>query len=172
MTGTSEKMLMNKLYKEYGLSPDHVFAHKHYKIITRAGVDKIQAAAKIEVEYDEVVTNIASETYWSQKSARGEQYNASLINAGDVNAAVVKAKAIRRDDKGEIIGKVTTYGEAYPSNCDNSYIFAMAEKRAMSRAVLKLAGLYEEGVFSEDEADDFGKAVKAGRANNVSYKGS
>ena len=31
----------------------------------------------------------------------------------------------------------------------------MAEKRAMSRAVLKLAGFYQHGVFSEDESDDF-----------------
>jgi len=32
----------------------------------------------------------------------------------------------------------------------------MAEKRAMSRSCLKLAGFYEQGgVFGEDEADDF-----------------
>ena len=33
----------------------------------------------------------------------------------------------------------------------------MAEKRAMSRAVLKLTGFYELGVFGEDEAEDFKK---------------
>jgi len=31
----------------------------------------------------------------------------------------------------------------------------MAEKRAMSRAVLKLAGFYEFGVFGEDESESF-----------------
>ena len=31
----------------------------------------------------------------------------------------------------------------------------MAEKRAMSRAVLKLTGFYELGVFGEDESDSF-----------------
>jgi hypothetical protein len=32
----------------------------------------------------------------------------------------------------------------------------MAEKRALeSRVVLKLSGLYEVGVFGEDESDDF-----------------
>ena len=33
----------------------------------------------------------------------------------------------------------------------------MAEKRAMSRAVLKLAGLYSLGVFGEDESESFKK---------------
>ena len=31
----------------------------------------------------------------------------------------------------------------------------MAEKRAMSRGVLKLSGFYELGVMSEDESESF-----------------
>jgi hypothetical protein len=34
-----------------------------------------------------------------------------------------------------------------------AYVYAMAEKRAKDRVILKLAGLH--GVYSEDEADDF-----------------
>jgi hypothetical protein len=37
----------------------------------------------------------------------------------------------------------------------NAYPVAMAEKRAMSRAVLKLTGFYSLQVFGEDEADEF-----------------
>ena len=33
------------------------------------------------------------------------------------------------------------------------------KKRAMSRAVLKLTGFYELGVFGEDESEDFKKEV-------------
>jgi len=36
----------------------------------------------------------------------------------------------------------------------------MAEKRAMSRVVLKLSGFYALGVFGEDESDDFKPADK------------
>jgi hypothetical protein len=36
----------------------------------------------------------------------------------------------------------------------------MAEKRALSRAVLKLTGFYELGVFGEDESEDFKKVNK------------
>ena len=35
------------------------------------------------------------------------------------------------------------------------YVLEMAEKRAMSRAVLKMTGFYELGVFSEDESEEF-----------------
>ena len=36
----------------------------------------------------------------------------------------------------------------------------MAEKRAMSRAVLKLTGFYELGVMGQDESDSFKKPEK------------
>lgn len=45
-------------------------------------------------------------------------------------------------------------GEAAPTNNKNAYPFAMAEKRAKDRVILKLIGLHGE-VYSEEEADDF-----------------
>jgi hypothetical protein len=45
-------------------------------------------------------------------------------------------------------------GECAPYNNKNSYPFAMAEKRAKDRVVLKLLGLHGE-IYSEDEAEDF-----------------
>lgn len=45
-------------------------------------------------------------------------------------------------------------GECAPYNNKNGYPFAMAEKRAKDRVVLKLVGLHGE-IYSEDEADDF-----------------
>ena len=45
---------LGKLYKKYELSQDDVFKHKHYLIITRQGVDKIQAKENIFISYDAV----------------------------------------------------------------------------------------------------------------------
>lgn len=45
-------------------------------------------------------------------------------------------------------------GEAAPYNNKNSYPYAMAEKRAKDRVILKLIGV-AGFVYSEDEADDF-----------------
>lgn len=135
MAKETSKEMMNRLYKEYGLTADDVFSHKFYKIITRSGIDKIQARAGITVQYDVVFV---------QRGDRGLD---------------VAIKAIGR--MGE--ESIETYGEASPENTTQSYPFAMAEKRAMARAVLKLAGLYAEGFFSEDESDDFKAEVNAQR---------
>lgn len=53
-----------------------------------------------------------------------------------------------------------SFGEAMPSNNKNAYPFAMAEKRAKDRVILKLIGLSGEA-YSEDEADDFKSARPA-----------
>lgn len=54
-------------------------------------------------------------------------------------------------------------GEAVPYNNKNSYPYAMAEKRAKDRVILKLIGV-AGFVYSEEEADDF----QATRPSNVS----
>ena len=46
----------------------------------------------------------------------------------------------------------------------------MAEKRALSRVVLKAAGLYSEGIFGEDEAEDF-KQNNNDRVGNIKGNG-
>lgn len=48
-------------------------------------------------------------------------------------------------------------GEASPYNNKNAYPFAMAEKRAKDRVILKLVGLHGD-VYSQDEADEFNLA--------------
>ena len=62
-----------------------------------------------------------------------------------------------------------TFGEASPANCKNSYPWAMAEKRAKDRLVLKLVGLHGS-VSSVDEADWQGKPpVKAPEQPKIGY---
>ena len=45
-------------------------------------------------------------------------------------------------------------GEAAPYNNKNAYPFAMAEKRAKDRVILKLAGIHGDA-YSEEESEDF-----------------
>ena len=54
------------------------------------------------------------------------------------------------------LGEISEWsiGEASPTNNKNAYPFAMAEKRAKDRVILKLIGLHGM-VYSEIEADDF-----------------
>ena len=135
---------LKELYKKYELTPDDKFTHKHYTIITRQGIDKIQAIEKIFINY---------EVFKCEK-----------------DFAVVKAHANKGDAKIETFGSAVYGGKEWnkaardgkgawdeKGNTTSWYIMEMAEKRAMSRAVLKLTGFYELGVFGEDEAEDFKK---------------
>ena len=57
-------------------------------------------------------------------------------------------------------------GEASPKNNKNAYAFAMAEKRAKDRVILKLLNIH--GIlYSEEEADDF-KHQAAGQDETIS----
>jgi hypothetical protein len=64
-------------------------------------------------------------------------------------------------------------GEASPSNNKNSYPYAMAEKRAKDRVILKLVGLHGD-VYAEDEADAFKEErpseIKGGTLNAEEIK--
>lgn len=117
-----------KLYKKYDLTPDEVFKHQHYTIITRAGIDKIQAVEQIKIHYDVIECK--------------------------PEFAVVKANANKEGASIETFGSALK-GDYKSGNCNTWYVMEMAEKRAMSRAVLKLTGFYELGVFGEDESEDF-----------------
>lgn len=114
-----------ELYRHYELTPEDVFKHKHYTIITRSGIDKIQAKAEINIAYE------------------------LKYNSADNKCVIVQAYA----EMGEQY--IETFGESSPQNTTNSYPVAMAEKRAMSRAVLKLTGFYAVGAMGEDEAEEF-----------------
>jgi hypothetical protein len=59
-------------------------------------------------------------------------------------------------------------GEASPKNNKNAYPWAMAEKRAKDRVILKLVGLHGL-VYSEDEAEDF--KAPSDQANPAPPKG-
>ena len=123
--------ILKEKYIKYGLTKDDIFKHQHFLIITRSGIDKIQALEGITIDYD-------------------------VINC-EKDFCVVKANA-RKDG-----AFIQTFGSALKGagfkdgNCNTWYVMEMAEKRAMSRAVLKLTGFYELGVFGEDESESFKK---------------
>ena len=123
-----------ELYKKYDLQKEDVYKHQHYVIITRQGIEKIQAKENIKIAYQVIKC--------------------------ETNFAVIKATAFLNV---EPIYTCETFGSALKGtnykdgNCNSFYVMEMAEKRALSRAVLKLTGFYELGVFGEDESEDFKK---------------
>ena len=125
------KEKLTELYKKYNLTKDDFFKHQHYTIVTRQGIDKIMAIEQMSVNYE--------------------------VIRCEPNFAVFKALAEKDGKRIETFGSALK-GDSYKDgNCTSWYVSEMAEKRAMSRAVLKLTGFYELGVFGEDESDSFKK---------------
>jgi len=62
-----------------------------------------------------------------------------------------------------------SFGEAAPHNCKNAYTFAMAEKRAKDRCILKLLNSHG-ALYSDAEADDFAAVGGNGKATTLPKK--
>ena len=124
---------LKEKYIKYNLTKEDVFKQPsgHYIIITRSGIDKIQALEKINIDYEVI------------KCER--------------DFCVVKAYARKEGKAIQTFGSALKGAGFKDGNTNSWYVMEMAEKRAMSRAVLKLTGFYELGVFGEDENEDFKK---------------
>ena len=128
----TRKETLRRLFTANNLVAEDVYKHQHYTIITRAGIDKIQANMNIHIDYEVVKC--------------------------EKDFCVVKAYASINGQNIQTFGSALK-GDSFKDGSTNTwYVMEMAEKRAMSRAVLKLAGLYELGVFGEDESESFKKS--------------
>ena len=127
---TTDRERLKSLAEENGLNKDHFFkAPQGFVIITRQGIERIQAHRGIQVRYD-------------------------IIKLSD-DLKFVVVKATGRMATKDATVEMETFGESSPTNTKQAYPVAMAEKRALSRVVLKLTGFYEAGVYGQDEADEF-----------------
>lgn len=113
------------LIKQYEIPRTDIFlmrlGGKDIPIITRTGIEKIQAKDQMTITYK--LENVSP----------------------DHKYVIIKAIAM----KGNVF--IESYGEANPANCKQSYPIAIAEKRAKARVVLMMSGFYREGLYSEDE---------------------
>ena len=114
----TQKERLQHLAKENGLNKDHFFkSPQGFVIITRQGIERIQAHKGIRVRYEMVHLT------------------------DDCKFVVIKAIGEMSNNNGLPV-QMETFGESAPANTRQTYPVAMAEKRALSRVVLKLSGLY------------------------------
>tara|TARA_R100000656_G_scaffold109660_2_gene81679 strand:+ start:157 stop:561 length:405 start_codon:yes stop_codon:yes gene_type:complete len=124
---------LKELYEKYNLTKDDVFKHQHYVIITRTGIEKIEAQEYIEINYKPIKV--------------------------EPNFAVIQAFGTLADKEMQTFGSALKGATFKEGNTNSWYVTEMAEKRAFSRIVLKLTGFYALGVFGEDESEDFKKKI-------------
>ncbi|MDF7810780.1 hypothetical protein [Hymenobacter sp. YC55] len=104
--------------------------HNHYTIIRRTGIEKIAAKEGIRITFE--------------------------VCTAQADYAAVKATA--KKPVGTKFITVESFGSACQATSQNKYYLEMAEKRAKSRVILQISDLYQEGVYGEDEADDFARS--------------
>jgi len=120
---------LKEMYVKYNLTKADVYKHQHYIIITRTGIEKVMAVEQIDITYE-------------------------VIKA-ETNFAVIKATAKKGDKTIETFGSALK-GAGFKDGSTNTwYVAEMAEKRALSRATLKMANMYELGFMGADESEDF-----------------
>jgi hypothetical protein len=128
---TKEETL-KRLFLANGLVKEDVYKDKRgFVIITRTGIDKIVSKHNITVAY-EVISMDIEKGYCVLKAVASMTINGEQRN-------------------------MMSFGESADNNLmggGKKFPVAMAEKRAMSRVVLKIAGFYEQGVFGQDEIVD------------------
>lgn len=122
---------LKALATRFGMKGNHFHAdNRGFIIVTRQGIEHIQDRLNIKV-------SLTPFKEWSNP---------------EEGRYVIRCDAMM-PAPGGVWKDVTTFGEVTKANNRNAYPIAMAEKRAVSRAVLKLAGLYKEGMYGEDEME-------------------
>jgi len=122
---------IREMYLKYELEKEDVFKHQHYVILKLSAIEKISAYESIDIRYEVIKC--------------------------EYNFAGVKAIATKGDKTIETFGSALKGATYQDGNTNSHYLLEMAEKRSFARATLKILGLYEIGVKSEDESEDFKK---------------
>ena len=122
-----------EMYNTYELSKEDFFKHQHYTIITRQGIDKIQAKAKIQINYE--------------------------VIRCEPNYAVFKAIASKGAANIETFGSALK-GDTYKDSTTNSfYIAEMAENRCTKNqsAAEQIDGITQTFVVSVKKTQNLEK---------------
>ena len=126
----TKKETLRRLFTENNLVEEDVYKDKRgFVIITRTGIDKIVSKQNISVAYEPIIM----------------QKDWVVIKA----VASLEVNGTNRN--------MMSFGEASDDNLmggAKKFPVAMAEKRSMSRVVLKISGFYEHSVFGQDEIVD------------------
>lgn len=125
---------LTKLIKKYSLSADDVYVHE------TEGFKIIKRRG-----YKKIQSKLKISIEFQLAHASGKE--AVVIATGKIPHGEIRS----------------TFGEASPDNNSFEYPVSVAQKRAESRVIIELAGLYEGGWLGEDEIDFTIKSSKVAK---------
>jgi hypothetical protein len=130
-----------EVLKAYGFGPEAAWDCHGTWVVYHRVLEQIAAKARIKFDPPQVL------------EANGPAKSVAICVKGKLYGPEI----------GNTMAEEWSIGEAAPGNNKNSYPYAMAEKRAKDRVILKLIGLHGLA-YSEDEADDFKASAPAPEA--------
>ena len=161
-------MDIKQLAEKYELTKDDFWELRRNSnkwIITHDACEKIAVQENIVFEPPQIINytptiitengeKVQKVTKWGTQTWKPAWAGTCQRKSGDVAMIITGYKQDNPDYK------IWTTGEANGDNCTMNYLMAMSEKRGKDRIILKLINAYEYGIYSDVEADDFGKHDK------------
>lgn len=170
---------ISKLFEKFGvtLDNDDVWTVQKATVIKHKALERLAAAANVTFDKPQVLRCESDEAVIL---VHGTMCAADNKNGGSTRHewSIGEARIVRMVDSGKTNNWGKPVYEPGPDEMGNyqitpkqaAYPFAMAEKRAKDRVILKLAGLH--GLYSEDEADEFKESSSAPTGRNAAGAGS
>lgn len=136
---------IKELFAKFGasLDRDDVWQVQSATVIKHKALERLAVSARISFDKPTIL--------------RAERDEAVILVHGSMCAADNKNGGETRHEWS--IGEALVNVNYKVSGKQAGYVYAMAEKRAKDRVILKLAGLH--GLYSEDEADEFKESSSA-----------
>jgi len=141
----SNEKEIRELFKKHdvGLAQNDVWTVQSSYVVKHKALERLAAALRIQFDPPTIL--------------RAERDEAVILVVGHLSTEETqgdgnKTVFVRRASEWSI-GEALVNANYRVTGKMAPYVYAMAEKRAKDRVILKLAGLH--GVYSEDEADDF-----------------
>lgn len=165
---------IRKLFEKFGvmLDNDDVWTVQKATVIKHKALERLAVAANVTFDKPQVLRCEADEAVIL---VHGTMCAADNKNGGGTRHewSIGEARIVRMVDSGKTNNWGKPIYEPGPDEMGNyqitpkqaAYPFAMAEKRAKDRVILKLAGLH--GLYSEDEADEFKESSSAPSGRNA-----
>lgn len=170
---------IRKLFEKFGvmLDNDDVWTVQKATVIKHKALERLAAAANVTFDKPQVLRCESDEAVIL---VHGTMCAADNKNGGSTRHewSIGEARIVRMVDSGKTNNWGKPVYEPGPDEMGNyqitpkqaAYPFAMAEKRAKDRVILKLAGLH--GLYSEDEADEFKESSSAPSGRNAAGAGT
>ena len=146
-----EKKRFKELADKYDLQPSDFWkSPQGFVIISRRGIEKIQNGLDARIVYEVVpeFSDAASSLFVVKATGEVKMEPTQGTRQSDGRAVLTMSPRKR---------VIETFGESSPKNTRGgaqAYPVAMAEKRALSRCILKLSDFYTLNVLGEDEISD------------------